>query len=387
MSELGQDTVHLRRLGLSCNPFATYYGETDPNVAKYLVHNEAFELTKEHCMTFTYAPLGGGKSTFVTRLARACRAREDGEHIFPVILRNPLPGPAYLHNGGRQLLRELAQAAAKEIWLTMLTRPGEFVILENHDLEALANLIEAALPGMFYRKYLPDARRRSPQDLVADLDKTAVPLPIPPDPQADLAPLLDRLESIPSKQHHQTAAEQLFLQAVDLSQNLLHYDAVFVLVDGIDSWGSSENNPKEVLELLDFFFKQVPQWEQRHIYLKFFLPDHLISPVRNLFAGKSLTSYANEAIITWSDSSIQRLLEYRLAYASGGQFDSFARFSPPHLRDIEAQLAKNAHGNPRRAVILAYWVLNGLLAAVPGSNADLPLLTTEILQAAEANAR
>ena len=338
-------------IGLRFDPFRVRDAGNDQRLPLYLVDHGAFATLWGDRPAFVFAPAGGGKTAFRIRLTHACRAEEDRRRIFPVVLTALDPSAP--------LFASLTQAAASELLLHLLYSPHRFLahdddvrrsirraldenlvqslehrldqiaelldrIEEDGDWNLLAETFDPAACGLFSPPTLPEVR-----DMIAAL--RSLP-PFPPEEQADSQTRFDRFHTL--------------LQSLD-------YEAVYLLVDGIDAYLETQRDPAAAVEALQPLLGRTLEWSERDIYVKYFLPLELRKPLRER-ASFLLTNRDNVAIIEWTPDTLREVIGRRLQAAAGEYraITSLDALCTPALRGAEDELLQTARPFPRDLVML-----------------------------------
>ncbi len=350
----------LIQFGLKFNPFDSRFLDAgvDPQLSAYLVGHEAFVAIWGNWPSFVFAPVGGGKSAFRVRLARACRVGQDGRRIFPVIYKSPGPGdfetwPPTLN----EHLYFLNQAIAVELLLELAYRPWHYLKLNRKTRQAVRHHLEANLVVSleYLLAQLEEAGNLSP--LIEDFDPTAAQLLNPPDAAsirrlcADLRALSpESPDSNPALQHSSPLLR--FQTLTQLIKESLDYEAIYLLIDGVDAYVESANNPQASVLLIQSLLDQTHKWAGEQVYAKYFLSSEL-EPLILAASSPALTKIAKPTKITWTTEMLIEVLQKRLQVASQGMFNSLDAISSPDLRGTEAKLVRIAKPLPREVLVLA----------------------------------
>jgi hypothetical protein len=344
----------LKSLGFSLDPFVILDAGKDPELPKYLVDHangdNGFEKLWGDWPTFMFAPAGGGKTAFRVRLTRACRMREDGRRVFPVIYhRLPTPDQIADDTRGRDIhLKHILQQSAQELLFQLAYRPLELNEIGQATLITIRRVLDANLPSSLdsYLERIGYFGDLSP--LTNEFDPTASYLSNPPGPK-DLALFCRRLQGITSEPISNQSLTERFEELAQLVLESLHYEALFLLVDGVDAYPETIAQPAEAISILNWLLNNVQKWAARQIFVKFFLPDELTAEI-----GKrsQLTPYVKIGIIEWSMDSLCEIIRRRLGVASDGLFDSLDVISNPGLRSAEETLARAVRPRVPREVLM-----------------------------------
>lgn len=110
--------------------------------------------------------------------------------------------------------------------------------------------------------------------------------------------------------------------------------SIHILVDGLDGFMETQT-PNALLAWIEPLLKILETWEQKNIYLKFFLPLDIsdVSTLTNLHA-------LHTAALTWDDNLLAEVIRRRVFAASERAFDSLDAISAPDVRNVELTLAR-----------------------------------------------
>lgn len=357
----------LEMLGLGCNPFDAKYLDAgaDPNLSSYLIGHDAFLAIRQDQPTMVFAPIGGGKTAFRARLARACRVGEGGRRILPVVY--TLPKPQQLTGTAAVYERHLyyiLRSIGVELLFALAYRPHEFLELRPLDRRRVASQLAATFPG----------------DLILQLEQIAgegelLPLVQLIDPSADhliAAPSADRLNAFCAALIAEVSAAerqisdiknqptvQRFLSLVALVKQTLNFQAIYLLIDGVDAYVEVTTPGRRRLgELLTPLLQQTSDWAGQHLYTKYFLPNDLLSSVKfsELLQPGTITDLKFVSI-EWTRASLNEVLQERLRFASEGRFTNLDAICAPTLRGVQAQILAAAAPLPREVLALAEQLL------------------------------
>ncbi|MBN1136840.1 MAG: hypothetical protein JXM73_09650 [Anaerolineae bacterium] len=353
----------LSRVGLGMtNPFRHLDAGADPELSNYLVGHDAFRAIWHDSHAVVYAPLGGGKSAFRVRLAYACRVQEDQRRIFPILYLGPQPTAVSIDAH----LEAILKAAAHELLLALAYRPARFAALDSAGKQTVRRALDLNDPGLL-SQFLPQLRRAgSLAPLVETFDPSAARLPAPARPDQVRA-LCDALEQTPpagGPVAEPVPVNRRFDELINLLRNHLGYEAIYLLVDGVDAFVETGSQPQRAIAVLEPLLARMAAWRKQRVYLKLFLPVELRKLLR------PLTKRTKAVIIRWKPESLTELLRARLRAASRGQFDSLDAISGPSLRGVESALIKATPPVPRDLLALVNELIGAHVRRV-GSNGDL----------------
>jgi hypothetical protein len=339
-------------VGLQFNPFqeAFFDAGADPYLPYYLVGRRDFANIWGDWPSFLFAPAGGGKTAFRVRLAYACRIGVDGRRIVPVIYK-----PRYAPGAPVSLdthCHYLCNQAALELLLTLVHQPARYLAQPAETQQLCRAMLHANLHRDldYYLDGL--AGEPGPADKLAFLaeivDPTATRLPGHATPD-ELTALCDSLVQSPGALPTYPDAVIRFKALAHFLRNTLGYQAVYILVDGVDAFYETYHQPSEAANLIMPLIEQIDGWRADNIYLKFFLHQELYDHMLSV-----LSSCENCVTIEWTDEMLVNLLRERLRAASAGDLSSFDDMGDAELSDTEQQLVAQLESPlPREALVLA----------------------------------
>lgn len=323
----------LSRVGLNLNPFEYIDAGKDPLIPFYLIDHNQFANISGAQPSFAFAPAGGGKTAFRVRLARECRAGKDGRRMFPIVYKPTDPG-GWDEDKERSMLRQrtdFLRFACQELFLHLAYYPYVLDEMDTTLREVFLQTLSWNLgfPIAYYLNRMKDAGSLEP--IITAFDPAARSLPNPPGPE-DIAYLCKKLSRYTppggQKPHVEKRLDMLF----DLVLNQLKFEAVYILVDGVDAFLETANSPKHALTTISWLLDNTLNWLQERIYVKYFLPDEMQPIIMETPAFRLLTSKSKIVIIKWDAEALSEVIRQRLQEASGGKFDSLAAISDRALR-------------------------------------------------------
>lgn len=342
--------------GFNFNPFDAdlLNAGSDAQLPYYIVGHEAFSTLWGDWPSFMFAPAGGGKTAFRTRLARACRIKQDNRKIFPITYK--FPDPAQLKaNTINSHVQFLCYAVASELLLQLAYKPHRYFELSDAHKQTVRRLLDANLPGSLNHFLAQLNEHESIAPLADAFDPTAHGLINPPDPK-EIRQFCAHLGNLPLPKQVELSAEEQFEQLVTFIRGPLAYQAVYMLVDGVDAYIETAENLEQSAALLLPFINQIENWAAKKIFAKFFLPDDL-QPQIFTQLNEPLTSKVKSVTINWDSSMLIQMLRERVNFASDGMFNSLDAISTPDLYQIEKKLVDIAGPLPRNVLLLVQQLL------------------------------
>lgn len=337
----------LTHMGLNLNPFGYIDAGEDPFIPFYLIeHNQFKKINGDH-ISFVFAPAGGGKTAFRVRLARECRAGWNKRRIFPIIFKPTEPGDPNGDESWMLLQRtDLLRYAARELFLYLAYSPYALDEMDDALRKIFIQTISWDLdfPLAFYLDQMKTAGSLEP--ILAAFDPTARSLPNPPDKEDILYLYKKLIRYIPEsrKPDEEHRLEALF----DLILNKLKFEAIYILVDGVDAFPETENNPQNAIFSISWLLNNAIDWSRRNVYTKYFLPKEIQPFVDQTHDFRLLTSKSKVITVKWDADALSEVIRRRLQEASGGKFDSLAAISDRALRASERSPEEVLIGELRR---------------------------------------
>ncbi|MGQ9628513.1 MAG: hypothetical protein ACUVV0_16605 [Anaerolineae bacterium] len=131
------------------------------------------------------------------------------------------------------------------------------------------------------------------------------------------------------------------------------FQAVYVLVDGLDELEQTADDPSSGMALLAPLIANLKLMNTTPgLAFKFFLPAEM-QPFIQISPKIRRDRLAFETVV-WSEDDLLEILHRRLAVCSDFIIKSLDAISAPELRDrVERELVREAQGNPRRLIRLA----------------------------------
>jgi len=337
----------LESLGLHFDPFRTLNASEDERLHEYLVAHETFEAIRADDVSFVFTPAGGGKSAFRVRLARACRVGENGRRLFPIVYM--VPEAEVLATEANRLqahVRAILQAAAFELLLRLAYRPHEFTNLNLSTRQIIRFLLERSLPSPLSHLLAQLATPADLPRLARSYDATAR-WPKPPDAET-LHNFRRAMEETPPLPEQAAPADE-FDAWLALFTGPLHFEAVYLLVDGVDAFPETVQDAEEALALLSPLLERAGEWARESLLLKAFLPLELKSVLKESFP--LLTSQASSAIIQWTSDLLIDLLRRRMEAATETAPASLDMLCHPGLRGVDNLVIQAVEPLPREVLV------------------------------------
>lgn len=355
----------LSSLGLDFNPFFALNAADDPHLGQYLINLDVFDIIWGDGISLVFEPAGGGKTALRVQTSQACWSSQEINRPFPIPYTPPFLKWGSISPTLDDHLAELILAGAEQLFLGLCHRPHWFlnlvpslrqnvcqVLTWSFSLTNLAASVEAL------RYHLDDLRQTL--DLKAlrqTLDPTFyVTDPPTPDSLAHFCSVLDDSIAAAPLPPLDLATRWNMLQAILLNQ--LHFPALYILLDGVDTTFETATDPETAVFSLAPLLSRLPDWSNRNVHLKGFLPVETKQVLRaqnpELLAGSRIAS------IQWDAARLVKLVRQRVLVASQGQFNSLDALVTPGLRDFEDMLVE-AVVDPRPREVLV--LINDVFAA------------------------
>jgi hypothetical protein len=321
----------LSQMGLNLNPFSYIDAGKDPFIPFYLIEHNQFSKINGDQPSFVFAPAGGGKTAFRVRLARECRAGWNKRRIFPIVYKPTEPGePKVDEKRAHRQQADLLWYAARELFLYLAYSPYSLdemtPALRKSFLQTIAWDLDYSISYWITQM----KTEGSLEPILKAFDPTARSLPNPPDKE-DILYLYRKLNRyVPDgeKPNEELRLELLF----DLVINKLKFEAIYILVDGVDAFLETGHSPRSALLSVSWLLNNALAWSRKGIYTKYFLPKEILPFVLETPAFRPLTSKSKIVTIKWDADALSEVIRRRLQEASGGEFDSLAAVSDRALR-------------------------------------------------------
>ena len=140
----------------------------------------------------------------------------------------------------------------------------------------------------------------------------------------------------------------------------LGYEAIYVLLDAVDSYPTTANSPENGLALIAPLLLDDKLWKDHPIFVKAFLPEPYDCELAR-HGSALLTEGADSVRIFWHKEGLVQVLQERLLAASRGAKGRFNALSTPGLCDAEVEIVDHLGDAgrllPRDAVLIAERVL------------------------------
>lgn len=334
-------TQWLSQAGLGeVDPFGPLNAGEDPHLSRYLIRHDVFRSIWHDSPAIVFAPAGGGKSAFRARLAYACRVEEDMRQVFAIPYIAPPPTTSLETH-----LEGILRSAAQELLLRLAYRPARFEKLDEPARAAVRHALDQNDPGLL-EQFLPQLERDGTiRPLVETFDLSAAHLPAPADP-AQVRAFCAALAAIPPAREIPPVSQRL-QDFLHLLFDVLGFEAAYLLIDGIDAFPETNQDPAAAAAVLVPLLEQMSTWATQKLFLKLFLPIEL-----HRVLPKKLTKPAKIDKIVWTPELLVELIHARLRAATQGEFDSLDAVSAPSLRNAEAELLKDLPRLPREVLAL-----------------------------------
>lgn len=334
-------------LGLRFDPFREADASKDIRLHEYLVAHETFKAIRGDDVSFVFAPAGGGKSAFRVRLARACRVGENGRRLFPIVYMLPETVVLAAEAGRWQAhISGILRAAAFELLLRLAYRPHEFTELALSVRQMIRFLLEQGLPG-------PLAHFLGQLEIPAHLPRLAQSYdptarwPKPPSIEA-LHDFRQAMERTPPVAKEAIPANE-FEAWLALLTGPLGFEAVYLLLDGVDAYPETMRDAEQTQALLLPLLERADKRAIGRLFLKAFLPLELAPVLKESFP--SLTSKASTGIMEWTPELLIALLRSRVEAATETAPASLDMLCHPGLRNAESLVVQAVEPLPREVLV------------------------------------
>ena len=339
-------------LGLRFDPFRVLNASEDTHLHEYLVAHETFEAIRGDDVSFVFALAGGGKSAFRVRLARACRVGENGRRLFPIVYM--LPETVVLAEESERWqahIGAILQAAAFELLLRLAYRPHEFTALDLSARQVIRFLLERGLPGPLPHFLDQLETPANLPHLAQSYDPTAR-WPKPPSAET-LHDFRQTMEETPPLAKEAIPANE-FDAWLTLLTGPLGFEAVYLLLDGVDAYPETVHGIEPAIALLSPLLDRASEWARGRLFLKAFLPLELESVLKESFS--SLTSRASIGIMKWTPELLVTLLRSRVEAATETAPASLDMLCNPGLRGVDNLIVQAVEPFPREVLVFVEWM-------------------------------
>jgi hypothetical protein len=360
----------LENSGIAHNPFKPEYRDAgaDPSLSDYLVGPEwLLQSTLHDLPTFIFAPVGGGKTAFRVRLARSCRIGDYDRRILPVVY--PMPWPTYLIEAGdpsEAYFQNLNRQIACELLLQFIYKTHKYLDLDYQTRTTICEHLIANFPGdlSFHIRQIDAHGGLLP--LAQIYDRTALNLlgSQTPETRKGTTELIhnfcQELQYDLKRSYTSTtgllnqSCKMRFNGLLDLVKSTLGYEAVYILLDGVDAYvETAVLAEKNLGRLLVPLLHQTAAWSENKIYIKYFLPEEFLPELQ---FSELLTM--SEMIdmkwiwVKWTPDLLDEMIMQRLKTASNSLIYNLSSICTSELRDIQKQIIEIANYLPREVLIL-----------------------------------
>lgn len=352
----------LDSLGLQVNPFDSKYLDAgaDPFLASYLVGHQAFLAIRQDQPSLVFAPVGGGKTAFRVRLARACRVGEDGRRVLPVIYTMPKPNQLLqAANPQERQLHFINQRLAAELLLATAYRPSDYLALAVSDQRQVVAELQANFPGDLEVQLVQLEHQGELRSLIQLVDPSADRMIAQPAPAllrqwcAVLRRTLHEADAMIAE-IRQLAVPARFHRLLRLAKEAFGFEAIYLLVDGVDAYvEATTSQRRRVSDLLTPLLQQTGVWAQQQFYAKYFLPTDFLQSIKlpELLAEAEQVELTLIRIV-WTKAMLNELLQERLRFASQGRFTDLDAICAWPLRGVQERLIEVAQPLPREILAL-----------------------------------
>jgi hypothetical protein len=362
----GRLLVWLKSLGMDANPFDAKYLDagSDPFLASYLVGHHAFQAIRQPQPSLCFAPVGGGKSAFRVRLARACRVNEDGQQVLPLVY--TLSNPTKLTQGNilEQHLHFLNQRFAVELLFTLAYRPDGYLAQPVAVRRQISAHLQANFPGAIETQLQQVTAKGDLLPLIKLADPSAghlIALPSRPQLdefckalQADLA-----MNRALSDEFKRLTPASRFQRLVEITKDELGRTAIYILVDGVDAYVEAMTpQRKQISDLLMPLAQQTALWTKMQVYVKYFLPTEFVQILKLPdFVASGAIVNLKLVHIEWTPTMLAEVLQERIRFASHGHYTTLDQICAADLSQLQQQIVAAAKPLPREVLVLAERVL------------------------------
>lgn len=234
----------------------------------------------------------------------------------------------------------MLQAGAHELFLRFAYHPQEFLQLSLKDQQHVVALLRAWLRPSFEHVLEQVTNSESLVRLALSYDATAR-WPNPPDETA-LRSFCQALTDV-ALSKDPPASPPTWDEYIGLIIVRLGFEAIYLLVDGVDAYPETFEQPVRTWGLLQPLLDRVDAYAKRGVFLKAFLPVEMEDTC-------PLTEGVTWGTIQWSADSLRLLLRRRMEAASGMAPAGLNMLGDPGLFDLEERVIQAIRPSPRDAL-------------------------------------
>lgn len=355
------------------NPFATWEAGQEPQLERYFIKRPFFDqLLHSQKSALVFAPRGGGKSATRIMLEAECRPATPTAAVIAVSFTDFSPfaeshAPVFSPTLSDYLPHLITTVLAR-VFSALMVNPTAAAQLSSEDFGELRYWLDRyasyILAPDYLGKLLRHTESRLPDELLMILigyiqRDQMLPGNVNPDLLV-IARLLRALQTgLPIPPSGPTDSPSRIIEAiVRLSLRLLSRGpnpcrALYILIDGIDEYALTQDNPEASVALLRALLGNLHFLELPGLAVKFFLPteqQHALERVTRI-------DRVDVIPLTWDppkeqdspDSDyLRELLRRRIAAFNTRGLRTLGELCDPSLRhSIEDEMLEEAHDSPR----------------------------------------
>ncbi len=339
----------LKSLGFSFDPFAHLESASDPHLLRYIVVSRDLAPVWEDVSAVVEAPVGGGKTAL--RLYSFWNSIRGLFSFFPINYVLPREWGALPSSDVQAHGEALARVTANVAFLLLAAFPHAFLELEKDEQRTFAGWLtqmSGDLPlllGLWHE----DAWSQ----LVSMLAEPALA-------GSFAKPRIRDLMAVGEALGHANPPSALdpFVLTNNVFGFLLkkfHYQSVHLLVDGLDGFPETDQEPARGAEWLREWLEGVTQVFPAEVRVKMFITPEL-NPYRFNWNGH-LPFEMRQTRLEWRGSMLVQMLRYRLQVASNELYGSMDALCSDDIKGLDERLIdflkENARLLPRELLVLA----------------------------------
>jgi len=336
----------LQTLGFRFNPFEHLEASQDPHLSEYLVGHDSFDLVSQLTPAVVLAPPGAGKTAMRIYVSRSCASTFGRNRPLPINYSLP---EAIADTSQTLSLSQHKTQILRRGTISLLTGlayfPELFLELSYSDQKNIGTMIHSVLKTPPADYFLGLLSSGNPLRLANRFDRsyTALPLPAP----QHVIELCNTLINTYKTSSLTIVSLQDFAAIV---QGTLKFQKVFVLVDGIDGFSGSTNNPPKATQLINSLLMQIMDLSDQDWIIKGFFPPEILGEL-------ALPESVQSIMLDWTVDSLAQMLRRRIYTATSGQFETLDALCSLNLQNVECILAKSVLPLPREVIFLANQLL------------------------------
>ncbi|QTA83766.1 Uncharacterized protein dnl_61810 [Desulfonema limicola] len=337
----------LEAYGFTGNPFASREASKENHLNEYFVappyFDEVLGDASSPQTTLIFAPRGGGKTAQRAMVDYHCKPKQTHENILSITYTDFTPVV-------EMVKKDLLQITARNHVDEILKRT---IVSLCHYLTEIPSVIDC-----FHK--MPDVDKLYLQWFISTYADYLTPRQVSKLNKEKINFLINDDEKIPAN-IAKYLQSKVNMPPADLLRDLsellyaLNFDAVYVLVDSVDEFDLTADDPCAAITLIEPLLADLTVMDLPKVAFKFFLPAELEKLIQSRPAIRQDRLIFRR--IEWTDDVLLELLQRRLeAFSKHSSLDALC---VPELRGrIEKEMIKIADGSPRSLIRLGTLLLS-----------------------------